>query len=273
MNTTFINDRVPSESRFNQQTEAMMTSFINTTVYDFVQTFNWTKLIFLNSPLYNGLNTNVLILKKTNDSQIVPFFHLHPLASSVLDDTPSYVSACSCGPDPVTCYAIPALYVNTSYLDNISKYLFFKVLYLGCSPLSGFLMSRTAWWYNITYMKHIQATYSMIIQTRPSPNFEPLNEYISTRFGDINTTDLLSEMLLENTTKKAYFDKFYNACKPSFCSYTVVQRRSYIVIIFLLISICSGLNQGLRLLVPLIGKIIFICFDWRRNRNTQRGKI
>ncbi|CAF1297605.1 unnamed protein product [Adineta steineri] len=273
MNTTFINDRVPSESSFTEQTEAMMTSFIRTTSYDFIQTFNWTKLIFLHSPLYNGLNTNVVIYK-INDDQVFPYFHLHILASSVLDDSLSYKGDCTCGPDPATCYAIPALYENTSYVGKINRHLLFEVLYLGCSPLSGFLMSRMGWWYNITYMDYIQATYSMVIDTRLSPNIKPLNESISTRFGDINMTHLLGEMLLEKTINNTHFDRFYNfynACKPSFCSYTVVQRRDYIVIIFLLISICSGLNQGLRLLVPLIGKIIFICYDWKRNRNTQRG--
>ncbi|CAF4155369.1 unnamed protein product [Adineta steineri] len=271
MNTEFINDRVTSESSFTEQTEAMMTSFIRTTSYDFVQTFNWTKLIFLNSPLYNGLNTNVIMIKYINDSQVYPFFHSHSVVGSVLDDSPQRERYCTCGTDPATCYVIPTFYGNTTYLGNINKYLLFKVLYLGCSPLSGFLMSRTAWWYNITYMKHIQATYSIAIHTQPSPNIRPLNESILTRFGDINTTDLLGEMLLEKTINNASFDRFYNACKPSSCSYTVVQRRHYIVILFLLISICSGLNKSLRLLVLLIGKIIFICYDWRKNRNTQRG--
>ncbi|CAF1121633.1 unnamed protein product [Adineta steineri] len=252
MNTEFINDRVPSNSSFLQQTEAMITLFIRTTKYDFVQTFNWTKLIFLNSPLYNGLNTNVDI-NKTNDGQVITKFRIHPVVSFGLDDSVQFMDFCTCGTDPATCYTIPAFYENTLYLDNINKHLLSKVLYLGCSPLSGFLMSRTAWWYNITYMKHIQATYSMVIHARPSPNIKPLHASISTRFGDINTEDLLREMLLEKTIKNVYYDRFYKACKPSFCSYTVVQRRTYIVIIFLLISICSGLNQGLRLLVPLIG--------------------
>ncbi|CAF3930412.1 unnamed protein product [Adineta steineri] len=252
MNTEFINDRVPSNSSFLQQTEAMITSFIRTTKYDFVQTFNWTKLIFLNSPLYNGLNTNVDI-NKTNDGQVIAKFRIHPVVSFGLNDSVQFMDFCTCGTDPATCYTIPAFYENTLYLDNINKHLLSKVLYLGCSPLSGFLMSRTAWWYNITYMKHIQATYSMVIHARTSPNIKPLNASISTRFGDIKTEDLLREMLLEKTIKNVYYDRFYKACQPNFCSYTVVQRRNYIVIIFLLISICSGLNQGLRLLVPLIG--------------------
>ncbi|CAF3946782.1 unnamed protein product [Adineta steineri] len=194
INTEFINDRVPSEPRFTQQTEAMMTSFINTTTYDFVQTFNWTKLIFLNSPLYNGLNTNVDI-NKNNDGQMNVIFREYNIQIFIHDDSPQLVNRrCTCGSDPDTCYAIPALYVNTSYLDNINRQLLFKlfeVLYIGCSPLSGFLMSRTGWWYNITYMKDIQATYSMVIDTRPAPNIEPLNESISTQFDNPETNDLL----------------------------------------------------------------------------------
>ncbi|CAF1196913.1 unnamed protein product [Adineta steineri] len=270
LNTEFINDRVPSLLRFTQQTEAMMTSFIRTTSYDFVQTFNWTKLIFLNSHFYNGLNTNVDI-DINNDSQVVAIFHEYIKVRFITEDCISSTGTCTCGTDPDFCNTIPTLYINTSYLDNINKYLLFDVLYLGCSPLSGFLISRTKWWYEITYIKHIQATYSTIIHNRSSPNIKLLNANISTLFDDPKTEDLLYGMLLEETINETHYDRFYDACKPSSCSYTVVQRRHYIVIIFLLISACSGLNKGLQLLVPLIGKIIFICFDWRKNRNTRQG--
>ncbi|CAF1492193.1 unnamed protein product [Adineta steineri] len=270
MNTEFINDRVPSRSRFDQQTEAMMTSFIRTTKYDFVQTFKWTKLIFLYSPLYNGLNTNFYI-DKINDGQVIAKFRVYNIIGFVLNDTPLPVRSCTCGTDPAFCYAIPVLYVNSSYLENINKYLLFKVLYLGCSPLSGFLMSGTRWWYDITYMKHIQATYSMIIRTRLPPDIKPFSASISAPLYDFNTQELLGGMLLEKTINNTDFDRFYNACKPSSCSYTVVRRRDYFVIIFLLVSMCSGLNKGLQLIVPLIGKIIFICYDWRKNRNTRQG--
>ncbi|CAF1392182.1 unnamed protein product [Adineta steineri] len=256
INTEFINDRVPSESRFTQQTEAMMTSFIRTTNYDFVQTFNWMKLIFLFSRLYNGLNTNVDITIN-NNNQVTANFRGYTLVNSISGTTIAGQYSCTCGLRPEFCHIIPTFYENTTYLDFtdafINTYLLYKVLYLGCSPLSGFLMSRTKWWYDITYMKRIQETYSMIIYSRPSPDIKPLNQSISTRFDNPETRELLGEMLFENATKNASFDRFYNACKPSSCSYTVVQRRSYIVVLFLLISICSGLNKGLQLLVPLIG--------------------
>ncbi|CAF1424346.1 unnamed protein product [Adineta steineri] len=274
INTEFINDRVPPESRFIQQTDAMMTSFINTTIYDFVQTFNWAKLIFITSRLYNGLNTNVNITIN-NDNQVVSKFRRFGLVTLTSDMVVTSTGSCTCELRPDTCYLIPEFYRNTTYLDFtdafINAYLLYKVLYLGCSPLSGFLMSRTKWWYDITYMKRIQETYSMIIHTQLSPNIEPLNANISTLFDDHTTEDLLGKMLLEKTINNASFDRFYSECKPSSCSYTVVQRRNFIVILFLIISICSGLNKGLQLFVPLIGKIIFICYDWRRNRNTQRG--
>ncbi|CAF1377883.1 unnamed protein product [Adineta steineri] len=255
-NTEFINDRVPSSSRFNEQTEAMMTSFIDTTKYDFKQTFNWMKLIFITSHFYDGLNRNVDI-NITNGNQVTAKFRGYTTANSIKGTTIAGQSFCTCGFDPDFCHLIPTFYGNTTYLNFtdafINAYLLYKVLYLGCSPLSGFLMSRTKWWYDITYMKRIQETYSMINHTRSSPDIKPLNQSISTQFDNPETNDLLREMLLENTTKKVYFDRFYSECKPSFCSYTVFQRRNFIVILFLIISICSGLNQGLRLLVPLIG--------------------
>ncbi|CAF1458347.1 unnamed protein product [Adineta steineri] len=190
LNTEFINDRVPSLPHFIQQTKAMMTSFIDTTKYDFLQTFNWMRLIFLTSYLYNGLNTNVGI-SINEHSQVITNFRKYDIVSIIQDGFMIGHDTCNCETKPATCSAIPSLYINTSDLNNNNEYLLFKILHLGCSPLSGFLESKTAWWYDITYMEHIQATYSMVIHTQRSPNIEPLNANISTLFDDPKTEDLL----------------------------------------------------------------------------------
>ncbi|CAF0788849.1 unnamed protein product [Adineta steineri] len=212
LNTEFINDRVPSLPHFIQQTKAMMTSFIDTTKYDFLQTFNWMRLIFLTSYLYNGLNTNVGI-SINEHSQVITNFRKYDIVSIIQDGFMIAYHTCNCETNPVTCSAIPSLYINTSDLNNNNEYLLFKILHLGCSPLSGFLESKTAWWYDITYMEHIQATYSMVIHTQRSPNIKPLNESKSTQFGDTNTEDLLGSSSIDVRSRnfpRNIYDKIKN---------------------------------------------------------------
>ncbi|UJR12301.1 hypothetical protein I4U23_016478 [Adineta vaga] len=242
LNTEFIIDRVPPSSRFMQQSKAMMDSFIRSTRNAFVHTLTALYLIF---------TTNI----------------------DAYPDSSIFVkSSCSCGSFADSCIATPELYSNTSdgYVDRI--YLYLEVLYFSCSSLRSFLPSTTHWWYNPVYVKPIQETYLEVIHDRPVPTIKPLNASIWTRFQNLNTETLLDEMLLENITNNdIYFDRFYNKCAPSFCSYTIVQCRNYIVILFLIISTCSGLNQGLQLLVPLLGKILIILFGRWKNRNTRQG--
>src|SRR5690349_15445324 len=103
--------------------------------------------------------------------------------------------------------------------------------------------------------------YNLVIHSLPSPNIKSLNTSMSTRFGNILLESLLREMLMKtwigNDTR---FDQFYNKCAPISCSYTIVQRRN-IIVVLLLISIYSGLTQGRRIFVPLIGKFIFFYID------------
>ncbi|UJR17988.1 hypothetical protein I4U23_004889 [Adineta vaga] len=50
---------------------------------------------------------------------------------------------------------------------------------------------------------------------------------------------------------------FYRQCAPQSCSYTIIQRRQdFILLLFLLISTSQGLNQILRLSIPLLSQLI-----------------
>ena len=140
-------------------------------------------------------------------------------------------------------------------------------------PLIGFLQSTFTWWYDGTYLKNIQETYARVIYSQPPPNIKPLNASVSTRFGKEVLGTLLNEMFLEMPIgNETHFDQFYTQCAPISCSYTIVQRRDLIVVLFLLISICSGLNKILRILLRAFVKLIFILIDWWKTRDIQQRK-
>lgn len=165
---------------------------------------------------------------------------------------------------------IPELYTNGLHLNGSDRYLFFQKLTVGCIPLVGFTDSKIIWWYNLTYFEHILATYSLVIDSQSQPNIKPLETLNIDDVSNASISDLIDDMMLEIILmNNTHFDEFYYKCAPLSCSYTKNQRRNIIVVLILLISICAGINKGLQILVPCVGKLIFFCIDQRTNWNVH----
>ncbi|UJR06768.1 hypothetical protein I4U23_011055 [Adineta vaga] len=271
-NTHFINDRVLAPPLFAKKTEAMIDSFINTTRNNFVRTFNWVSIAFIASQFFTGGNVNFDITTD-EDGQVHAEFTVRSLLVEISDTSLFFSGPCACGQRYLECFVVPVLFTNASYLNQSGLYLFFQVINIGCTPLAGFISSKIAWWYNITYLRYIQETYSIVINSQSPPNIEALSASIPTNFEDVETISLIREMLLETTIKNnTRFDQFYSECAPLACSYTNVQRREIIVVLLLLIAICGGLYTGFQIIVPLFGKLLFCCIDWWKNRHIQHGE-
>ncbi|CAF4150353.1 unnamed protein product, partial [Adineta steineri] len=268
-NTEFINDHVLVPSLFMEQTQTMIDLFIGITRKEFVRTFHWISVAFITNNFFNGAGMNFYMTLDDNDT-----VNVHFKSRLLVNISPNGQfngnKMCTCGHASLLCNIIPEFIINASYLENVNSLLFYQQLYFGCVPLTGFLQSKTAWWYNITFIEHIIATYTMINHDQSSPNIKQLNASTLTYFEDITMNELINKMLLEmSINNNTNFDKFYYECAPLSCSYTINRRRDFIVVLLLLISICGGLNSGLQILVPFIGKLFFFYVDWWKNRNVR----
>ena len=264
--TQFVNNRLLSPSLFLQRTEDIVESFIETTSADFNRTFDWITALFTDNYFLTGANMNVDITIEATGQVNMEEATLQ-MASAITHDSLSIYGYCMCSQPYEACFIQSMIYTNgTGFLEF--EQVFWE-LPIGCMPLLGFLASETEWWYNTTYLINIYQTYAIATGLETAPMISHLDASILTRFEDISMGELLGEILIERwTNKNASFEQFYAACAPVSCSYTIVQRRSIVVILLLVISVCSGLNRGLRLLVPLLGKIVVWMHDRWRNRNT-----
>ena len=199
-NTQFISDHVLAPPLFVQQTQAMIDSFIDTTRNNFVRTFNWINIAFIVSQFFTGGNVNFAIYESYED-QLHVEFTVRPLITELSDTIPVSSGPCACAASYTECFVIPVLYTNTSYLNQSGLYLFFKIINIGCTPLAGFLSSKIAWWYNVTYLQYIQETYSIVINSQSPPSIKSLDASIPTRFENVTTTNLIHEMFLETSIK------------------------------------------------------------------------
>ncbi|CAF3327622.1 unnamed protein product [Rotaria sp. Silwood2] len=268
-NTPLVNEHLLSRSIFDQQNKAVTTSFISETHHNFGEMLNVANITGRINQFVTGANLNCQI-KMNNDSTIsINDVLLYPYA--VITHTSFLFGAqCSCG-TMRQCLIRPIVYTNGSDLFDFVQV--FQDICVGCIPLLGFLASGINWWYDRDYLENIQATYAILIDSRPPPILKPLNQSVPTRFYNKFSSDLLNEMLLENVTiSDQHFDVYYSECAPISCSYTINGVRNITSAVLLFISVCGGLNQGLRIVVPWIGMLIFILIEKWRNRKTARGK-
>ena len=264
--TRFINEHVLAPPLFTQQSLALTKEMVETTRNHFSRVLDWINIVFIESEFLTGTNINSYFIVKsdgrveTRSAQLFIF--------SRIDDDGGVIirGDCFCAVFHGRCFLKSSLHLNGSRFHDSNQFL--EQIPTGCVPLSGFLQSSMAWWYNETYLNTIRATYEAVISAQPSPNATlALDVTVPTRFFKGRLKTLVDEMLLESSIiNDTSFERYYNACAPNSCSYTVSRRRNLIVVITLFISVCGGLNRALQLLVPVIGKIVFVLMDRCKHR-------
>ncbi|CAF4287047.1 unnamed protein product [Rotaria sp. Silwood2] len=264
LSTQFINNYLPSQSLFFQQVKYISESFIAKTRHEFARTLNWTQTATMVSQFLTGANTNFHITVDI-DGQVIINDVTFLIVTQITHHSLSTSGSCSCGFEDELCFLKPIIYTNGS---NVLDFLqIFHELKIGCIPIFGLFLSEIDWWYNITYIENIRMTYSMIMNSQPSFDIKSLNRSVPTRFEHCSLNILLQEMFIETViSNNTRFDLFYEQCAPVACSYQVVRRREIIIAIILLINVYGGLSRGLRLIIPLIGSLIY--FFIRKYQNS-----
>lgn len=93
-----------------------------------------------------------------------------------------------------------------------------------------------------------------------------LDSTISSRY---NASTLISTILkngmFEQFDINVSYSKFIDACNPTYCTYTVTERRNIITLISTLLGAFSGLNVAMVLIVPLVMRPFYQYFTVRQS--------
>lgn len=86
----------------------------------------------------------------------------------------------------------------------------------------------------------------------------------------VNTTfsELLNKLMIESWNPILSHQSYYQSCKPSECTYSLVTRRNLSYIITILFGIIAGVNQVLRLIIPRLVSIIMKYINRNRISST-----
>ena len=262
-----INGNVPSPEIFAQQVDAAMEAFVSSTYNRFTQTLTWIDMDNSVNQFLTGTNVNFNVALEDNQVSF-PYATISPI-TYITEEGIGTSDEYSCAERNIRCQMSLLLFKNGTF--HLESARIFKEIPIGCIPYYGFFRSSIAWWYEKDYIEDIRDTYTHVIDYPSAPAIQPLNRSISTHFYNQTVTDLLYAMFVESIIKEsAIFQTFYGECAPRSCSYKMARRREIVVALLLLISVCGGLNRGLRLLIPLLSKCTFLCLEKWRNRNDTR---
>ena len=241
----YITSQVVIKNRFDSDTISFIELFKTRTQHSLKQQLNIIQSVIFNNKFISlwAPNTYFVPVVENEMVEILSYF-------KIFND-------CSCRTDRICLEQI-------GFCEADSAWRYLPGLYISCYVHDALLMSTTQCFYDQTCVDIIK---EYIIQTSELYGLiHILNGSETSRYRENETIEtLLNNLFIENWNDIYSYEKYYNQCRPSVCSYTLEQKPSVLYILTKLISVYGGLAILLRFLVPNIINII------RQKKIQQQG--
>ena len=209
---------------------------------------SFIQLFMSSSHLLSGLGTNAFIYIPSNDSTTasvgINSYRLN-------NNTPScYCLSTSNCPVPGALYPTQQLPTFGQYdVEALSMgSVPIKGIEVGCFALNSALTSTLECYYDPNCIKLLVSDSEQFLPLQPtSLDYSSQNKTIQT---------LLDELFVENWLIKMSYANYYSECAPNTCSYSFNQRNDFFITFTTIVAVIGGLNTVLRLLAPLIIRMI-----------------
>ncbi|CAF1406566.1 unnamed protein product [Adineta steineri] len=125
---------------------------------------------------------------------------------------------------------------------------YIKGYLVGCTPLESLLQSTLECLYKHSCIDLLTTYLNMSL-----PNhFVPLNKS-ETRFSSNDTVNsIVEKMFVETCSSNVSYNQFFEECNPDYCSVTVLETGSFIIVITTILGLYGGLTTFLKLVVPFL---------------------
>ena len=123
----------------------------------------------------------------------------------------------------------------------------------GCSLLETVLLSSLSCLYSDTCINNVRL---MVGGDYVLPEFSVRLNAPSTRFSINDTIETMArEMFIESWMHEVSYERFFNSCAPSHCTFIYRYRFDVLELVTTFLSVFAGLSLGLRFAVPLLARI------------------
>ncbi|CAF0872610.1 unnamed protein product [Adineta steineri] len=136
----------------------------------------------------------------------------------------------------------------TSSTCTQSSTPYIKGYLVGCTPLESLLQSTLECLYEQSCIDLLTTYLNMSL----SNHLVPLNKS-ETRFSSNGTVNsIVQEMFVETCSSNVSYNQFFEECKPDYCSVTILEPGSFIIVITTILGLYGGLTTFLKLVVPFL---------------------
>ncbi|CAF0734638.1 unnamed protein product [Adineta steineri] len=208
---------------FEKETNASLNEFQSTLPNSFLNSLQIIRGLMQGNGFVSAYSTNWYYITKNINLDSMLFFK------------PQYY-----GSDMCNCATLSTC--TQSSTPYIKGYL------VGCTPLESLLQSTLECLYEQSCIDLLTTYLNMSL-----PNhLVPLNKS-ETRFSLNDTVDsIVEKMFVETCLSNVSYNQFFEECKPDYCSVTLVEPGSFIIVITTILGLYGGLTTFLKLVVPFL---------------------
>ena len=242
-----------SENLFQSQTKSDIEQFQLTLPNTFRTQLQLLRQITFNNQLISGLQTNFYMMYSLNNHSS-PHLMKRSFVYRKYDD-----SYCLCSKD-INCASLSGIYAD------FQQIWLFQVpgILSGCLPIDSLLLSTLICFYNQTCIDNIISYY------RTKKTFTAMSVFKKSQYRSNSTIQsMINQLMIEEWITDVSYEKYYLQCAPISCIYTIFNRYNFVFIFTKLIGSLTALTLILKLLIPLVLKLI----KRLRKKNPNRPRI
>ena len=247
--TQMISAEVLSEDLFHQKTNLLVNSFNQTTIQTFLQNLDFIRTSTYGNQIINGLSTNAFIL----------FLGSFPTFNLFITPNVQYEN-CSCDFSSKCVIETGIAIRNGTTIVDVFP---IPGLRIGCYTNEALRQSTLECFYSQSCVNAMK----FYLNYTTNFNVTALDPNLSSRYKNSTLMDeILNNMMVEQWSWNDSYVNYYTKCQPLSCSYKLVTKTPFIVVLTSLIGLFGGLVKILQILVPLV--IGFI----RRQKNVPQSQ-
>ena len=246
-----VTDVVIHEELLQHQADTRIQEFIDTTTNN----FRFSLRMIRDTSQTNSLASVML----TNS------YFVFNNQSNLLDNAlVSYSGTCGCYASS-TCVSNAPIYVGNS----LSSEWFVPGFYIGCFIVEALRQSDLHCFYNQSCVDDLITHLNMTQSTL----YTSMNESSLMKFEtDTQIGTIIDALMVDKWKWNTNHTNYYDQCRPKECTYTIVARNSWIIIVTTMFGLIGGLVTALRLMVPRLVESIRWLFS-RRITAARPGRI
>jgi hypothetical protein len=229
----YVSASVMSSTLFETETDSLINRFKSSMTNSFLLSLSMIRDTTQANVLWSAKHTNYILSQDPSGT-------VHATANRFED--------CLCI-SSTACIASSSIYQapNPGKLFNISGF------YIGCYVLEALLQSTLECFYHQICINQLQVYFS----SSSAINATALNSSSPSNYS-INSTikDLVGNLMIEQWNVSTMYERYYNECQPTQCTYWIETGNDLIYTVTTLFGIVGGLITVLKLIVPRLVKLI-----------------